>query len=155
MLLITSAVLALLPLLGIAWILTRGTITTVDGLFMSLILLAISGVFGMNTAWELRRVRRRSAWLKQNPRFAAQLSAISPAAASGPVASGIVQKVDFYEGRVGQPNKSVVILSNGASASRILVLEGDMRNRLPAGKRVELTWREENGLRTLLAAEHS
>jgi hypothetical protein len=155
MLLITSAVLALLPLLGIAWILTRGTITTVDGLFMSLILLAISGVFGMNTAWELRRVRRRSAWLKQNPQFAAQLSAISPAAASGPVASGIVQKVDFYEGRVGQPNKSVVILSNGASASRILVLEGDMRNRLPAGKRVELTWREENGLRTLLAAEHS
>src|SRR5438270_13699276 len=155
MLLITSAVLALLPLLGIAWILTRGTITTVDGLFMSLILLAISGVFGMNTAWELRRVRRRSAWLKQNPQFAAQLSAISPAAASGPVASGIVQKVDFYEGRVGQPNKSVVILSNGASASRILVLEGDMRNRLPAGKRVELTWREENGLRTVLAHEYS
>jgi hypothetical protein len=155
MLLITSVVLALLPLVGIAWILTRGTVTTVDGLFMSLILLAISGVFGMNAAWELRRLRRRAAWLKQNPQLAAQLSAVAMTSSGGPVVRGIIQKVDFYEGRVGKPNKSVVILANGASAPRILVLEGDMRNRLPTGKRVELVCREENGHKTLLAAEYS
>lgn len=154
MLLITSAVLALLPLLGIAWILTRGTVTTVDGLFMSLILLSISGVFGMNALWELRRVRRRAAWLKQNPQLAAQLSAAS-VTVGGPVVRGIVQTVEFYEGRVGKPNKSVVILANGASAPRILVLEGDLRNRLPAGKRVELVFGEEDGHKTLLAAEYS
>jgi hypothetical protein len=153
MLLITSAVLALLPLLGIAWIVTRGTVTTVDGLFMSLILLAISGVFGMNAAWELRRLRRRALWLKQNPELAAQLSA-SVSIASGPVVRGIIQRVDFYEGRVGQPNKSVVILANGTNKSRILVLEGDLRNRLPAGKRVELICGEENGHKTLLAADY-
>lgn len=153
MLLITSAVLALLPLLGIAWIVTRGTVTTVDGLFMSLILLAISGVFGMNAAWELRRLRRRALWLKQNPELAAQLSA-SVSIASGPVVRGIIQRVDFYEGRVGQPNKSVVILANGTNKSRILVLEGDLRNRLPAGKRVELVCGEENGHKTLLAADY-
>ena len=154
MLLITSAVLALLPLLGIAWILTRGTVTTVDGLFMSLILLSISGVFGMNALWELRRVRRRAAWLKQNPQLAAQLSAAS-VTVGGPVVRGIVQTVEFYEGRVGKPNKSVVILANGASAPRILVLEGDLRNRLPAGNRVELVFGEEDGHKTLLAAEYS
>ena len=154
MLRITSAVLALLPLLGIAWILTRGTVTTVDGLFMSLILLSISGVFGMNALWELRRVRRRAAWLKQNPQLAAQLSAAS-VTVGGPVVRGIVQTVEFYEGRVGKPNKSVVILANGASAPRILVLEGDLRNRLPAGKRVELVFGEEDGHKTLLAAEYS
>ena len=154
MLLITSAVLALLPLLGIAWIVTRGTVTTVDGLFMSLILLAISGVFGMNAAWELRRLRRRALWLKQNPELAAQLSA-SVSIASGPVVRGVIERVDFYEGRVGQPNKSVVILANGTNASRILVLEGDLRNRLPAGKRVELVCGEENGHKTLLTADYA
>src|SRR5215470_17387749 len=138
MLLIISAVLAFLPLLGIVWILTRGTVTTVDGLFMSLILLAISGVFGINALWELRRLRRRAVWLKQNPELAAQLSALQVTAGGGPVIRGIVQKVEFYEGRVGHPNKSVVILANGANAPRILVLVGDLRNRLPAGKRVEL-----------------
>lgn len=154
MLLITSALLAFLPLLGIVWIFTRGTETTVDGLFMSLILLAISGVFGMNAAWELRRLRRRALWLKQNPELAAQLTA-GVSIASGPLVRGIIQKVDFYEGRVGQPNKSVVILANGATASKILVLEGDLRNRLPAGKRVELVCGEENGHKTLVSAEYS
>src|SRR5215471_9482825 len=116
MLLITSALLAFLPLLGIVWILTRGTVTTVDGLFMSLILLAISGLFGINALLELRRLRRRSIWLKQNPEFAAQLTA-AVSIASSPVVRGIIQKVEFYEGRVGHLNESVVILANRASAS--------------------------------------
>jgi len=34
--------LGILPLLGVAWTLTNGMITTVDGLFMSLILLTLS-----------------------------------------------------------------------------------------------------------------
>ena len=54
MMLILSLVLAVLPLLGIVWTLMNGMITTVDGLFLSLILLTLSGVFVLNAYWEMR-----------------------------------------------------------------------------------------------------
>ncbi len=54
MMLALSLVLGVFPLLGVAWILVNGTITTVDGLFMSLILLTLSGVFMLNAYWEMR-----------------------------------------------------------------------------------------------------
>jgi hypothetical protein len=54
MILAISLVLAILPLLGVIWTLTNGMITTVDGLFMSLILLTLSGVFMLNALWEMR-----------------------------------------------------------------------------------------------------
>ena len=50
-----SILLGIIPLLGIAWIWMSRTITTVDGLFMSLILLALSGIFFLNAFLELRR----------------------------------------------------------------------------------------------------
>jgi hypothetical protein len=53
-LLLISILFGLLPLAGIAWILVAGSITTVDGLFMSLILLTLSGIFFLNVAMELR-----------------------------------------------------------------------------------------------------
>ena len=55
-----SLVLAILPLLGVAWLFVNGMITlappsaTVDGLFMALILLTLSGTFLLNTYWEMR-----------------------------------------------------------------------------------------------------
>jgi len=52
--LLVSIVLGLIPLAGIAWIVVSGTITTVDGLFESLIMLSLSGVFFLNVFWELR-----------------------------------------------------------------------------------------------------
>jgi hypothetical protein len=54
MMLILSLVLAILPLLGIVWTLVNGLITTVDGLFLTLILLTLSGVFMLNAYWEMR-----------------------------------------------------------------------------------------------------
>jgi hypothetical protein len=54
MMLLVSIVMGIIPLLGIAWTIATGTITTVDGLFMSLILLTLSGVFFLNAYWELR-----------------------------------------------------------------------------------------------------
>lgn len=54
MMLILSLVLAILPLLGIVWTLMNGLITTVDGLFITLILLTLSGVFVLNAYWEMR-----------------------------------------------------------------------------------------------------
>jgi len=52
--LLISIVLGTIPLAGIAWIVLRGAITTVDGLFMSLILLSLSGIFYLNVVLELR-----------------------------------------------------------------------------------------------------
>jgi hypothetical protein len=48
-----SILLGSIPLAGIAWIIVTGTITTVDGLFMSLILLTLSGIFFLNVFLEL------------------------------------------------------------------------------------------------------
>ena len=52
--LLISILLGLIPLAGIGWIVLSGTITTVDGLFESLIMLSISGIFFLNVFWELR-----------------------------------------------------------------------------------------------------
>jgi hypothetical protein len=60
MMLALSLVLGVLPLLGVAWIFVSGMITlwppgaTVDGLFMSLILLTLSACFLLNAYWEAR-----------------------------------------------------------------------------------------------------
>ena len=51
-----SILLGIIPLLGIVWIFVSHTLTTVDGLFMSLILLALSGIFFFNALLEFRRV---------------------------------------------------------------------------------------------------
>ncbi len=54
MMLALSLVLGILPLLGVVWTLMNGMITTVDGLFMTLILLTLSAVFMLNAYWEMR-----------------------------------------------------------------------------------------------------
>src|SRR4029077_7670514 len=54
MMLVISIVMGIVPLLGIAWTIATAKDTTVDGLFMSLILLTLSAVFLLNAFWELR-----------------------------------------------------------------------------------------------------
>ena len=54
MILVLSLVLGIVPLLGVAWTLANGMITTVDGMFMILILLTLSAVFLLNAYWEMR-----------------------------------------------------------------------------------------------------
>jgi len=51
--LLLSILFALIPLAGIAWIAITKSLTSVDGLFMSLILLTLSGVFLLNVAFEM------------------------------------------------------------------------------------------------------
>jgi hypothetical protein len=58
--LVLSVVLGLVPLAGVVWIVASGMITltfpffTVDGLFMSLILLTLAGCLLPNVYWEMR-----------------------------------------------------------------------------------------------------
>jgi hypothetical protein len=55
MMLLLSIALGIVPLLGIAWTVMNGTVTTVDGLFLSLILLSLSGILFLNAYLELRK----------------------------------------------------------------------------------------------------
>jgi hypothetical protein len=52
--LLISVLLGCIPLAGIAWIVVTKGLATVDGLFMSLILLTLSGIFFLNAFLELR-----------------------------------------------------------------------------------------------------
>jgi len=52
--LVLSIILGIVPLLGIAWTAINGSVTTVDGLFLSLILLTLSGILFLNAYLEVR-----------------------------------------------------------------------------------------------------
>jgi hypothetical protein len=54
MLLLISLLLGFLSLAGIAWIVIVGSLFSVDGLFMTLILLTLTGTFFLNVYLELR-----------------------------------------------------------------------------------------------------
>ena len=147
MVLIFSFLLALLPLLGIAWIVFNGEPLTVDGLFMGLVLLTISGICGTMGLYEWRH--------RRSPAARALRAAAGPVAAAGLVQKGTVQSVEFYESNVGQPNKSVVTLMDGPRAATLLVLEGDLRNALPVGRKVEVTLRKESGYNVLVNVNYA
>ncbi len=144
MMLVISVLLALAPLLGIVWIVVYGSIATVDGLFMSLIMLAMSGIVALNVLIELRQKRTGAG-------SSLTATATSP---GGLRQRGKVKSVQFYESGVGQPNKSIVTLSDGGSESNLLVLEGDMRNALPVGQKVEVTFRKESGHNVLVDVDY-
>jgi hypothetical protein len=60
MMLALSVVLGIVPLLGVAWIVLRASLTTVDGLFMTLILLTLSGILFLNAYLDLRARSKKS-----------------------------------------------------------------------------------------------
>lgn len=152
MALVISLFLALIPLLGVVYIAVFGSLTTVDGLFMSLILLSISAILGLNVLIELR---------KGKSAFAPSRSALVTRP-GGPVPDGSrlktrgkVKEVVFFESNVGQPNKSIVTLSDGGGSSQTLALEGDVRNALPVGQTLEITLRKEAGKNVLVDVNYA
>ena len=54
LMLLVSLLLGLVSLAGVAWIIIVGSLLSVDGLFMSLILLTLAGVFFLNVLLECR-----------------------------------------------------------------------------------------------------
>jgi len=54
LMLLLSLLLGLLSLAGIVWIIIVGSLLSVDGLFMSLILLTLAGAFFLNVFLECR-----------------------------------------------------------------------------------------------------
>ena len=149
MALLLLLVLAVIPLIGVVWIVAFRSVFTVDGLFMSLILLAMSGIVGTTALFEFKH----------------RVSGVA-VAGGGTMAAGYaqypgemthrgkVQEVVFYEANVGQPNKSVITLSDG-DAPQTLVLEGDLRNALPIGQKVRIIMRKEQGQNVLVNLSYS
>ena len=101
----------------------------------------------MNVMLEVRKRRGTSAKGKS--------ASTTRTTRDGLVQSGRVESVQFFESNVGEPNKSIVTLSNGAKSSNMLILEGDMRNALPVGQKVEVTFRKYSGHNVLLNVNYS
>ncbi|MBS1850667.1 MAG: hypothetical protein JST79_07120 [Acidobacteria bacterium] len=133
MLRIAALLLALVPLLGVVWIFLYGSPTTVDGLFLILILLAISGILGATGLYGIYKSRQSGATVATS----------APSPHGGLVQRGRVESVTFYEAEVGRPNKSLVTLAGADQQFRLLLLEGDVRNALPVGQQVEFTYRKD------------
>ncbi len=158
-----SFLLGLLPLLGIAFILYSGWLKTVDGLFMSLILLTLSGVFFLDVFLDLRRRglvplphgSRAPAPGTSAARTAATGSSLSArmplVVAAGPAldgaqrVSGHLETVQYYEAPVGTPDRTLVLLRETPDAVRMLVFAGDVRAKLLPLRRVTLTYKGEGG----------
>jgi hypothetical protein len=149
MVLILLLALAVIPLLGIVWIAVSGSLfpqPTVDALFMSLILLTMSGILGTTALFELRK--------KMFGSGSSTSFAKSPSGGPGLTKSGKVKDVTFFEANVGEPNKSIVTLADGTS-SQMVVLSGDMRNALPVGQTVHITMRKEAGQNVLIDVSYA
>jgi hypothetical protein len=143
--LLISGILGLLPLLCIAYIVMNSNGLTVDALFMSLILLAISGIFFLNIALELMARRKAGKTAPTGLPATATASARMGTTAPGTyVESGVIEAVDFYETEVGRPDKSFVAFRpvNG-SPGKTMVFAGDLRQALPTGKRIKITYAAE------------
>jgi hypothetical protein len=140
--LITTFFFALVSLAGFVWIIVSHLLFTVDGLFMSLILLTISGICGTMALYEIFKARKSTgSQTSIGGSLGSKLSSL--------IQRGKVQSVEFFESSVGQPNKSVVTLA-GQESPVTLVFEGDLRNALPVGQKVEVTMRKEAGYNVLL-----
>lgn len=144
--LVLSLLLSLIPLLGVVWILIYGSITTVDGLFMSLILLAMSGILVLNALLDVKAKLYPSS---------PESSGATRGAIQGLVQRGRVASVQFFEAHVGQSNKSIVMLENAPNAPHMVVVEGDVRNALPVGQKVEFTLRKDGTANVLVNVNYA
>lgn len=169
LMLVLSLVLGFIPLLGIGLIALSGWIATVDGLFTSLILLAISGIFFLNALLEARALGLLP-FLKPKEGTAAAPGAVArtaaprspsgpatppPAAGAGGVVteSGVVEGVRLYEMPVGYADKSLVSFrALGSPASRSMVFCGNVQH-LRAGRKIRISYKPSPDGNQLLAWE--
>ncbi|HVP43761.1 MAG TPA: hypothetical protein VMS96_10025 [Terriglobales bacterium] len=157
LMLVLSLVLGLIPLVGIVLIALAGWIATVDGLFTSLILAAISGVFFLNTLLEaralgllpfLKRPGATTTTSAASSRPSAQRSAAGPPTPPPPPSAdgvvtetGVVEGVRLYEMPVGYADRSLVSFrAEGSPSSRSMVFSGNVQH-LRAGRKIRISYK--------------
>jgi len=154
-----SLLLAAIPLLFIVYMVFTGDIGvpphwTVDGLFMTLILLTISGILALNALLEAKNIG-----LIRVPGLTPALAGAGGGTFADPALSGnlktdigVIEQVDYFDAPIGQPNKSIVRLRpRGAKEPRTLVLYGNMRSLLIPGRKMQLTYFPEKDGATLVS----
>ncbi len=169
LMLVFSLVLGLIPLVGIVLIALSGWIATVDGLFTSLILAAISGVFFLNTLLEMRALglppfHKRPAAAPTSSATSSRPSATKapagpptpppPPSANGVVTEvGVVEGVRLYEMPVGYADRSLVSFrAEGSPSSRSMVFCGNVQH-LRAGRKIRISYKPSPDGNQLLAWE--
>jgi len=153
MTLVISGLLAFLALLGIVLLWWSVPALTVGNLFTTLILLTVSGLFGIDFLMELRDRGLPIPLLgKASGAAAGSFSAGPVATASGAMKdAGVVENVSYLESSVGHPNHLVVTLRpKPGAASRTLVFHGDVRDQFPVGRKVEVLYRKDDDAVSLL-----
>src|SRR5216684_2222418 len=151
-----SSLLAVLPLLGVVYVVLSGSLFTVDGLFMNLMFLGISSAFGINALLEARGAGLIPG---MKPKPAPASASAKGQGASEPdfgiyVASGTIRDLRFFEAAVGQQNKTLVeFVEDGSSTPRFVTFIGNVSDQLPVGSRVRITYRAEPEGNVLLARD--
>lgn len=156
LMLVLSLVLGLIPMVGIALIGISGWLATVDGLFTSLILAAMSGVFLLNALLEARALGLVPSFLKPSGPKAPMAGGrpAGPRAATGPAApppppsadgvvteTGVVEGVRLYEMPVGSADKSLVdFRAKGSPSARRMVFCGNVQH-LRAGRKIRISYK--------------
>ena len=177
-LLAVAALLGLIPLAGVAFIVLSGTLLTVDGLFMTLILLAISATFFFEIALEMHRrgmlpfipkpseapaagAKGGTSTAPARPNREIYAAAAPPpmrwSAAAGETQThtGVVERVEFFEAPVGFSDKTLVYFrTDKAAAPTLWTICGDVRNQLTPHKRVTVTLRADDGCASVLAIDY-
>ncbi len=142
-LLFFSLLLAVLPLAGVAYVATSGGLFTVDGLFMILMLLSISAVFGINALLEARQAGLVP-FLKAPASAEAKATSTGAVAAQSGVQSetGLIRDLQFFESHVGEQNKTVVeFVPDGSEHAKYISFLGNVRDQLAPGTRARLSYR--------------
>ncbi len=160
--LIVSILMAILPLILAALLLfgVEGLdfSPTMDGLFLSLILVTISLPFGINVLLELRamgllpgRLGKKDDRKPGKPAPRLETRMMFPADGVHTY-RGRVKSVLYYEAGVGEHNKSLVTLQAvGAESGDQMVFAGDVRNALPLEKNLEISYRSSGASNTIVS----
>ena len=156
--LLISLILAVLPItILVALVLNTPNLwpPTIDNLFTTLILLLISGVFLLNAALEMRAAKARGGFAVGGSKaIIATTGSGRPVNAT--VETGIVEDVRFYEAHVGDVDKCILTFRPiGSKETRLLVFEGDIRDQLPVGRRVTISYKPEGKQYQLLSRSYA
>lgn len=157
-----SLLLALIPIGFIVYMVFTGDIGvpphwTVDGLFLTLILLTISGIMLLNAVMEAHhRGLIRLPGLGHTAMGATAgggtMAVPDVGAPSGELRTdvGVIENVEYYDAPIGQTNKSIVTLRDGKT-SRNIVFAGNMRSLLIQGRKMKLTYFPQAGASQLVS----
>jgi len=125
---------------------------TIDNLFTTIIFLTMAGVFGLNALLEVHAAGGPKGFMQKAFSTKPTLMAGGKPVGNAVTETGLVEDFQYYEAQVGGVNKSVVVFrADGAKSTRLLVFENNLRDQLPVGRKVTITYRAEGNLNQLLA----